>query len=251
MSALALPCTPAEPVVLDGLTDVNRCLEHLSAAERVEWSLRYLPGVHVMSSSFGAQAAVSLHLLTQQAPELPVILVDTGYLFDETYRFVETLKARLDLNLHVVRAERSPAWQEAIDGQRWLDGVAGLDAYHRETKIEPMQRALATLGATTWFAGLRRHQSTTRQERPVVERAGERFKVYPIVDWTDRDVHEYLKTHDLPYHPLWHEGYLSIGDHHTSRSIHEVDDADALRFFGLKRECGLHTDTFTATGADQ
>jgi phosphoadenosine phosphosulfate reductase len=64
--------------------------------------------------------------------------------------------------------------------------------------------------------------------------------VHPIADWTDRDVHKYLQQHDLPYHPLWEKGYVSVGDHHTTRPIHEVDSVEQTRFFGLKRECGLH-----------
>jgi phosphoadenosine phosphosulfate reductase len=69
---------------------------------------------------------------------------------------------------------------------------------------------------------------------------GHRFKVHPIVDWSDRDVHQYLVRHDLPYHPLWQEGYISIGDVHTTRRLADVQTVEELRFFGLLRECGLH-----------
>jgi phosphoadenosine phosphosulfate reductase len=67
-----------------------------------------------------------------------------------------------------------------------------------------------------------------------------RFKVHPLVDWGDRDVYQYLQAHDLPYHPLWHEGYVSIGDWHTTRRLADGMDEEDTRFFGLKRECGLH-----------
>ena len=66
------------------------------------------------------------------------------------------------------------------------------------------------------------------------------WKVHPIADWTDRDIYIYLKKHCLDYHPLWEQGYVSIGDVHTTRSLHDVDNPDEIRFFGLKRECGLH-----------
>ena len=69
---------------------------------------------------------------------------------------------------------------------------------------------------------------------------GERWKVHPIADWSDRDVYRYLKEHGLPYHPLWEQGYISVGDVHTTKPIHAVTHADETRFFGLKRECGLH-----------
>jgi phosphoadenosine phosphosulfate reductase len=222
------------------LDEVNARLEEADAAERVRWALEHLPGAHALSSSFGAQAAVSLHLVTRLAPSVPVILVDTGYLFPETYRFVDELAVRLELNLKVYQPSVSPAWLEARHGRLWEHGLDGIERYNELRKSEPMQRALGELGVGTWFAGLRRDQSRSRRRiRPVGFRDG-RWKVHPILDWNDRQVFDYLRRHDLPYHPLWHEGYVSIGDWHTTRSLAEVGDAEATRFFGLKRECGLH-----------
>lgn len=218
----------------------NRRLANAPAQQRVEWALEHLPGNPVLTSSFGAQATVSLHLVTQFAPEIPVILVDTGYLFPETYRFADELTEKLNLNLKVYRSELSPAWQEARHGSRWQQGIDGLDAYNEANKVQPMRRALRELGAGTWFAGLRRGQARTREQLPYLERTGDRWKVHPIADWTDRDVHRYLKAHDLPYHPLWEQGYVSIGDHHSTRPIHEVGTPEETRFLGLKRECGIH-----------
>jgi phosphoadenosine phosphosulfate reductase len=219
---------------------VNRRLAALDAAERVRWALTNLPPNAVLSSSFGAQAAVSLHMVSRIVPDIPVILIDTGYLFPETYRFIDALTERLALNLKVYRSALSPAWQEARHGERWCQGAAGLDAYHHETKVEPMQRALRELGAGTWIAGLRRAQSTSRRTVPLVQRSGDFWKVHPIADWSDRDVYRYLKSHELPYHPLWHKGYVSIGDRHTTLPLHEAGDEEQTRFFGIKRECGLH-----------
>jgi len=226
-----------EPAMLD---EVNARLEDIEAAERVRWALEHLPGTHALSSSFGAQAAVSLHLVTRLAPSVPVILVDTGYLFPETYRFVDDLAVRLELNLKVYQPSVSPAWLEARHGRLWEHGLDGIERYNEFRKSEPMQRALGELGVGTWFAGLRRDQSRSRRRiRPVEFRDG-RWKMHPILDWSDRQVFDYLRRHDLPYHPLWHEGYVSIGDWHTTRSLAEAGDAEATRFFGLKRECGLH-----------
>ena len=218
----------------------NAMFADLSAEERVEWAYEHLPSQHVLSSSFGAQAAVSLHLVSRVDPGVPIILVDTGYLFPETYRFVDELTDKLDLNLRVYRAPTTPAWQEARYGQRWRLGVDGLNAYNEENKVEPMRRALRELGVQTWFAGLRRKQSNTRSNIPFLDWSGGRWKVHPIADWNDREVHMYLKKHDLPYHPLWEKGYVSIGDHHSTRPIHEVSTLEQTRFFGLQRECGIH-----------
>lgn len=218
----------------------NTIFADLSPEQRVRWAYENLPSRHVLSSSFGAQAAVSLHLLTRVDPEIPVILIDTGYLFPETYRFVDELTERLSLNLRVYRAPTSPSWQEARYGQRWRQGIDALNAYNEENKVEPMRHALRELEASTWFAGLRRKQSESRSSIPFLDWAGGRWKVHPIADWNDRDVHFYLKEHDLPYHPLWEKGYLSIGDHHSTKPIHEVSTLEQTRFFGLQRECGIH-----------
>jgi len=227
------------------LLATNQKLESLPAEARIEWALEHLPGRHVMSSSFGAQAAVTLHLLTRVRPDMPVVLIDTGYLFAETYSFVYELVERLHLNLKVYTPLISPAWQEARHGKRWEHGTKSLAAYNQEAKVEPMKRALKDLGVGTWFVGLRRDQSHSRSETPIVQSAGGRFKVHPIADWSDREVYLYLREHDLPYHPLWHQGYISIGDHHTTKPIHEVANEEETRFFGLKRECGLHEFDFS------
>jgi len=223
-------------------------LEAMSAEERVAWALEALPGRHVLSSSFGAQSAVMLHMLSRQQSDIPVVFIDTGYLFPETYRFVDSLVDRLDLNLKVYRSEISSAWQEARYGRRWEEGLGGLEAYNRENKVAPMARALDDLDAGTWFSGLRRGQSTSRSQKPIVESSGQRWKVHPIADWTDRDVHRYLTRFDLPYHPLWEQGYVSIGDVHSTRTLAEAGSAEASRFFGIKRECGLHEMEFGQSG---
>lgn len=222
------------------LARLNQAWRDLSAVQRVECAIDHLPGRHVLSSSFGMQAAVMLHLITRVEPHIPVIFIDTGYHFAETYRFVDKMTERFRLNLKVARAEVGPAWQEARHGKRWQQGREGIQAYNQHNKVEPMQRMLDALATGTWFSGLRRSQAQSRSRIDFIERQWQRTKVHPIADWTDRDVHRYLVAHDLPYHPLRDQGYLSIGDWHTTRSVHEVSDEEKLRFFGLTRECGLH-----------
>jgi phosphoadenosine phosphosulfate reductase len=227
----------AEPGALGQL---NQAFEELPALARVERAIELLPGVHVLTSSFGAQAAVMLHLVNTVVPGIPVILLDTGYLFPETYRFIDQLTERLKLDLKVFRADASPAWQESRFGRLWDQGLPGIERYNRINKREPLERALDALHAGSWFTGLRRVQAATRAHLHPIEFKRGRYKVHPLHDWTDRDVGRYLAKHDLPYHPLWEHGYVSIGDWHTTRSLAEVERVEETRFFGLKRECGLH-----------
>lgn len=227
----------ASPAALAAL---NRWLATLDAARRIEWALTALPGTHALSSSFGAQAAVSLHLATRIQPDIPVILIDTGYLFPETYRFADALTQQLKLNLKIYRAELGAAWMEARFGKLWEQGVAGIERYNQLRKVQPMQRALTELGVGTWLAGIRRSQSQSRAQAEFLERHDGRWKLHPIADWRDHDVWRYLNRHQLPYHPLWHEGYVSIGDTHTTQRWEPGMRDEDTRFFGLKRECGLH-----------
>ncbi len=222
------------------LAATNAQLEALSAQDRVAWALEHLPGEFVLSSSFGIQAALMLHLVSQQKRDIPVILTDTGYLFPETYQFIDQLTERLRLNLKVYRADLSAAWQEARYGKLWEQGVEGIERYNQINKVEPMARALSELNATTWFSGLRREQSGSRGNLPVLAIQRGRFKFLPVIDWSNKDVFYYFKEHDLPYHPLWEQGYLSVGDTHTTTKWEPGMNEEETRFFGLKRECGLH-----------
>ncbi|SEK55384.1 phosphoadenylylsulfate reductase (thioredoxin) [Pseudoxanthomonas sp. GM95] len=242
MTALPANDDPHETTAPDSvdLDKANTALETMSAQARVAWALEHGPAQAVLSSSFGAQSAVTLHLVTQQKPDIPVILIDTGYLFPETYRFADELIERLKLNIKIFRPLVSRAWMEARHGRLWEQGVVGIEQYNSLRKVEPMRRALDELDAGTWFTGLRRQQATSRTHTPIVQLRGQRWKVSPIADWTDRDIWQYMKANDLPYHPLWEEGYVSIGDFHTTRRWEPGMREEDTRFFGLKRECGIH-----------
>ena len=222
------------------LLRLNRALESMDALARVAWALEYLPQTQVVSSSFGIQSAVMLHLMARLQPQIPVVLIDTGYLFAETYQFIDRLSDQLELNLQVYRPIRSAAWQEARHGQLWQEGKAGIDEYNRSHKVEPMRRALQELQVATWYVGLRREQSTSRESLPVLRLQQDRFKVHPLVDWSKRDIHRYLNQHDLPYHPLWQKGYQTVGDAHSSQPLQTGQSEEQSRFSGLVRECGLH-----------
>lgn len=221
--------------------EINEYLESLTTENRILWSIRYLPITRAMlSSSFGAHSSVSLHLITHYYPNIPVFLIDTGYLFPETYRFVELLTKKMKLNLHVFRSRQSAAWQEAKYGKLWEQGIKGINQYNLINKIQPMRDALKKLKITTWFAGLRRVQSHSRRNLPIITIQDGIFKFLPIADWNDYQIHQYINQHSLEYHPLWNQGYVSIGDIHTTKKKEFNMKDEDTRFFGLQRECGLH-----------
>lgn len=225
------------------LTDINEGLEKKTALERIEFAAENLPSNYSIASSFGAQSAVSLHMITQVMPKIPVILIDTGYLFPETYQFVDQLAEALDLDVHVYQSTMSPAWQEARYGKLWEKDTRALNEYNQRNKVEPMDRALNELEVGTWFAGLRREQSKSRHELPIVQTFKDRVKVHPVIDWSNRDIHQYLQKHRLPYNPLWEKGYVSIGDKHSTKPLTLGLSEEETRFGGSQRECGLHVDT--------
>jgi len=220
------------------------------ASAVVRWAAERHGGGLVLSTSFGIHSAVMLHLVTRIVPEIPVIWVDTGYLPPETYRFAEALRERLALDLRVTQAELSPARMEALYGRLWEGDAESLALYHRIRKVEPMRRALRELGATAWLSGLRADQTEHRRGKARVGEQDGREKILPILDWSSRDLHRYLVRHDLPYHPLFHEGYATVGDAHSSRPVtagdaHERD----TRFRGLAQECGIHLDSEEAASS--
>lgn len=224
------------------LTQINQEFEQAQATQIIKWAKDYFGDGLVMSTSFGIQSAVMLHLATQIIPDLPIIWIDTGYLPAETYQFAEQLTERLKLNLKVYQSPISPARMEALYGRLWeKDDVEAFNLYDQIRKVEPMQRALQELNATAWLAGLRSNQTNFRKTLDFVNKMGDRYKIHPILHWTSRDIYNYLSHFDLPYHPYFDLGYVTVGDWHSSRPLMADDENERdTRFRGLKQECGLH-----------
>ena len=224
------------------LKALNQELAQGDAHTLVKWGYETFKEGLVMSTSFGIQAAVMLHLVTSIVPHIPVIWIDTGYLPAETYKFAEELTERLQLNVKVYQSPISPGRMEALYGRLWAEkDIDALNRYDQIRKVEPMQRALKDLKATAWLAGLRRDQTKQRESLDRIGKHSGIYKVLPILSWNARDIYRYLMAHDLPYHPFFDLGYTTVGDWHSSRPL-TADDTDErdTRFHGLKQECGLH-----------
>lgn len=211
-----------------------------TAVEVVRWAAQHFGKDLVLSSSFGADSALMLHLVTQIVPGIRVVFIDTGYLFPETYRFAEDLRRRFEFELVVYNPKMTAARQEALYGQLWEEGEEGVRRYLEINKVEPMRRALQELGVKAWLAGLRSDQTEHRQHLNKVGAQDGRVKVHPILDWDREQVEAYFQQHRLPRHPLLKQGYVSIGDVHSTVPIVDGQDERAGRFLGVKKECGLH-----------
>lgn len=212
----------------------------LSAAQRIRSIAATQSDGLVATTSFGAQSAIMLHLLKENAPEIPIIFIDTGYLFPKTYQFAEQLIKTWNLDIRTYHPTYSSARLEALYGKLWEQGDKGAEKYGVITKVEPMDRALKDLGSTSWLSGLRRSQSSFRAGRHYAEQQKATLKLYPILDWSDGEAADYIKEHDLPTHPLVRQGYVSIGDWHSTKPMTGGMTAEDTRFDGAKRECGLH-----------
>lgn len=236
---VAEPGLPTEQ--LRDLDALHAELADADAEEVVRWAAETFGERLVMSSSFGATSAVMLHLASRVVPKIPVVFLDTGYLFEETYQFARDLTERFGLRLEVYGPSMTAARQEALYGKLWEGDADDLRRYQELNKVEPMDRALRELSAGAWLAGLRSSQTDFRASLRHVEDQGGLFKVHPILSWSSDDVADYLELYDLPYHPLVSWGYRSIGDVHSTVPVgpDEQDDR-AGRRLGLKRECGIH-----------
>jgi phosphoadenosine phosphosulfate reductase len=216
----------------------NARLERASAEERLAYAVERFGDKLLFTSSFGAGSGVLLHLWSKVAPELPVVFIDTGFLFAETLRYRDALVEKLRLRLVVVRPEVP---REAFVAQ-YGTLIQKVDpdtccARNKIAPIEPLKKR-----ADAWVSGLRRDQSATRAGVPILlEAEGEPLKVHPIATFTAADVEAYLKEHDIPEHPLKGRGYTSIGCEPCTSAVSFGDEERAGRWAGLeKTECGLH-----------
>jgi phosphoadenosine phosphosulfate reductase len=224
------PRVPAPPVPdLSELAAVSRELEGAPATASIAWAHERFGDALALAASF--QDAVLIDLAVTVAPDVQVVFLDTQYHFAETLWYVEQVRARYDLNLHVVKP------QAALDDLWHADP----DACCAIRKVEPLRRALEGKGA--WLSGLRRVETTARATAPIVgwDVGRAMVKVNPIATWTDLDVEGYVRDRGLPVHPLAGHGYQSIGCWPCTRPTADGEHARAGRWSGTdKIECGLH-----------
>ena len=227
------------------LDALNAMFEKSGPEQIVAWSAAQFGRDLVMSSSFGAESALLIHMATRVLPDVRIVVVDTGYLFPETHAFLEELRHRMNLNVWVFRTRNDPIAYLRKAGEENPEWRKDVDLCCGANKNEPFDRAMRQLAPAAWLRGIRRHQAETRRAVPFVEWS-KRYNCYavsPLLNWATKDIYGYMKQHDLPFHPLYEKGYASIGCNPLSctRPVQAGEDPRAGRWTGKgKLECGIN-----------
>ncbi|MDP2675878.1 MAG: phosphoadenylyl-sulfate reductase [Dehalococcoidia bacterium] len=225
--------------------ELNEQLTGKSAEEIVRWAADTFGSEIAFASSFGAEDVALIDIISRVAPELPMFTLDTGRLHDETYEVMENVRTRYQLPIlsqfpdreAVEKLEREKGYysfRESIENRKECCGIR---------KVVPLKRALSGLNA--WMTGLRREQSVTRTEMQALEwdEGNGIAKVNPLIDWSEQQVWDYIKTNNVPYNALHDRGFPSIGCAPCTRAIKPGEDVRAGRWWWENpenKECGLH-----------
>lgn len=221
------------------LKQLARRFEPASVKELLEWAASQFGPKLVMTSSFGPEGIVLMDKLAQVSPQTPIIFLDTGFHFAETYQLRDRLRDRYDLNLIEQQASLSVEQQAALHGERLYERDP--DRCCQLRKVEPLHAALQ--GYDAWLSALRRDQSPTRAQIAKVEWNAKHnlVKLNPLAGWTRGQVWDYLLRHELPYNPLLDDGYTSIGCAPCTRRVAVGARERSGRWAGTQKlECGIH-----------
>ncbi|MGN0855958.1 MAG: phosphoadenylyl-sulfate reductase [Candidatus Spyradenecus sp.] len=217
----------------------------LKAPERLRLAAEHFAGRLVFASSLGAEDQVITDLIARLELPIPIITLDTGRLFPETYDLLAETEARYGLKIRTFSPDRAEL--EAFVNTHGINAFRESEDLRHACcavrKLSALRRALA--GSDLWICGLRQGQSVTRTDVPVLadDRANGLLKLSPLIDWDEARVWDYLRYHDVPYNPLHDRGFPSIGCACCTRAVRRVEDIRAGRWWWEvpeHRECGLH-----------
>ena len=240
MSAVAHQVLPDPPArTLPAAEELDRVLRNASPAEAIAAALKTVGRERLaLVSSFGTESAALLKVMADVDPAIPVIFLDTGWLFEETLAYRDTLIEKLGLrDVRSIKPLDETLSREDPDRELWFSDP---DACCRIRKVEPLQRALAPFDA--WINGRKRFQGGLRVEIPVVEADGAKLKFNPFANVASADIAAIYAQAGLPPHPLAASGFLSVGCMPcTSRTLPGEDTRDGRWRGRAKTECGIHT----------
>lgn len=224
---------------LPSAEELDRSLRDASPAEVIAAALKTVGRERLaLVSSFGTESATLLNVMAEVDPAIPVIFLDTGWLFEETLAYRDTLIATLGLkDVRSIRPAEETLTREDPDRDLWFSDP---DACCRIRKVEPLARALKPFSA--WLNGRKRFQGNTRADIPVVEDDGARLKFNPFANVSREELEAIFVRAKLPRHPLAASGFRSVGCMPCTSRTAEGEDERAGRWRGrAKTECGIHT----------
>ncbi|MDM8521062.1 phosphoadenylyl-sulfate reductase [Anaerolineales bacterium HSG6] len=228
------------PVQSLDLPALNEKLEHASTPQILAWAWDTFGPKIASSSSFQTQSVPLIHLISQTCPDMPIVFLDTGFHFPETLTFRNQLESAYNLNIMNIypSVDQSQLFYQYGEGLYRSDP----DLCCHINKVEPMQRAVE--GFEAWISGVRRDQTEHRAGlRVLEEQSNGLLRIHPMLRWTKREVWAYIDEHTLPSHPLFEQGYMSIGCAPCTRPVFSEQDEREGRWGGaIKTECGLHLD---------
>jgi phosphoadenosine phosphosulfate reductase len=239
MNALAYPASAQRTGDMPSAQELDRALRHAPPDEVIKAALRTVGRDRLaVVSSFGTESAALLKVMADVDPAIPVVFLDTGWLFEETLAYRDTLIAKLGLrDVRSIKPLEETLAREDGNRELWFSDP---DACCRIRKVEPLARALAPFSA--WINGRKRFQGGLRAEIAVVEADGVRLKFNPFANVSREQIEAIYQTADLPPHPLAASGYLSVGCMPCTSRTSPDEDARAGRWRGrAKTECGIHT----------
>lgn len=221
------------------IASANQSLEGKSPQEVLRWAVEVFHPRLTMATAFGAEGCCLIHMLAEIEPGVRIFNLDTGYQFPETLELRERIKERYGIEVEMVQPDLTVAEYEAKHHGPLY--VLESDQCCHDRKQVPLRRAI--VGYDAWISAIRRDQSEHRGKAGVVQWDAKfrLTKVNPLLEWTKRDVWNFIGKNDIPYNPLHDRGYPSIGCWPCTRAITEGEDERAGRWSGsAKKECGLH-----------
>ncbi len=230
----------------DDVRGFNLQLSQSSAEEIVSWAVMKFGSRVTLASSFGAEDVVLIDILSRAAESPRVFLLDTGRLHQETYDVVDRIRSRygIEIEAYVARTDALQAFIRTKGVNSFYESVEDRKECCRIRKVEPLARALSDVDG--WITGLRRSQSVTRGDLPVVEideGHGGILKINPLVEWSEEQVWQHIRKNDVPYNKLHDQGFPSIGCAPCTRAVQPGEDIRSGRWWWESpehKECGLH-----------
>ncbi|MAZ77377.1 MAG: phosphoadenylyl-sulfate reductase [Legionellaceae bacterium] len=222
----------------DSLEIQTKKLETFTPQEILAWAWNeYAPRVKV-ATGFGAEGMVLIHMLAEIAPQISVFNLDTGYQFPESLSLKEAVKKRYGIDIKLVQPETSVTDYEKIHGGPVYLTDANQCCHDR--KVTVLKKALQ--GTSAWLTAIRRDQSPTRSNVPILgwDKQFNLVKINPLANWNKHDVWAFIKKYNIPYNPLYDQGYTSIGCWPCTKKPNNSDERSGRWSGSEKTECGIH-----------